>query len=56
MVGIVDPTGRSKRFDPARLDQSRWRGDTFTWRGHGLDIEPQDLVLDRICCVARMIY
>ena len=41
MVVIVDPTGRGKRFDPARLDHSWWRGDTFTWRGHGLDIEPQ---------------
>jgi hypothetical protein len=35
MVVIVDPTGRGKRLDPARLDHSSWRGDTFAWRGHG---------------------
>jgi hypothetical protein len=47
MVVVVDPTGRGKRFDPARLDHSRWRGDAFTWRGHGLDIDPPDPAHDR---------
>jgi hypothetical protein len=41
------------RFDPARLDHSSWRGEMFTWRGHGLDIEPQALGHDRIDCTAR---